>query len=83
MAYDLSELKGELEIMVENIERLMAYEDNNDISEEIRSRLYDPIKDALTQSELLEDEIEDGIYDKDEPLWENDDEDDFYEEDYY
>ena len=82
MAYDLSELKTDLTIMSENIERIMAYEDNNDVSEEIRSRLYENIKDVLTQCELLEDEINDGIYEQDAPLWEDDDEDDFLEEDY-
>ena len=39
MAYDLSEVKHELKILIENIDRLMQYEDNTDISEEIRSRV--------------------------------------------
>ena len=44
MAYDLSELKHDLTVLLENCERLIEYEQNNDISEEIRSRVYDAIK---------------------------------------
>ena len=57
MAYDLSELKHDLIVLLENCERLIEYEQNNDIGEEIRSRVYDAIKDAQDQALLLDDEI--------------------------
>ena len=75
MAYDLSEVKHELKILIENIDRLMQYEDNTDISEEIRSRVQVSLLDAQQQLDMLEDEIDDGIYEKDAPMY-FDDEDD-------
>lgn len=85
MAYDLSELKNELTILIENLDRVMAYEDNNDISEELRSRIKAPLEDIQTQLGQLEDEIEDGIYEKDAPMYYDDerDEDDGEDENYY
>ena len=81
MAHDLSELKHDLTVLLENCERLIEYEQNNDISEEIRSRVYDAIKDAQDQALLLDDEISDGIYDRDDELYTLDDEGEIYEED--
>tara|TARA_B100000085_G_C18525885_1_gene505795 strand:- start:871 stop:1116 length:246 start_codon:yes stop_codon:yes gene_type:complete len=81
MAYDLSELKHDLTVLLENCERLIEYEQNNDIGEEIRSRVYDAIKDAQDQALLLDDEINDGIYDRDDELYTLDDEGEIYEED--
>ena len=81
MAYDLSELKHDLTVLLENCERLIEYEQNNDISEEIRSRVYDALKDAQDQALLLDDEISDGIYDRDDELYTLDDEGEIYEED--
>ena len=81
MAYDLSELKHDLTVLLENCERLIEYEQNNDISEEIRSRVYDAIKDAQDQALLLDDEISDGIYDRDDELYTLEDEGEIYEED--
>jgi len=79
MAYDLSEVKHELKILIENIDRLMQYEDNTDISEEIRSRVQVSLLDAQQQLDMLEDEIDDGIYEKDAPMY-FDDEDDIVDE---
>ena len=79
MAYDLSEVKHELKILIENIDRLMQYEDNTDISEEIRSRVQVSLLDAQQQLDMLEDEIDDGIYEKDAPMY-FDDEDDMIDE---
>ena len=81
MAYDLSELKHDLTVLLENCERLIEYEQNNDIGEEIRIRVYDAIKDAQDQALLLDDEISDGIYDRDDELYTLDDEGEIYEED--
>ena len=81
MAYDLSELKHDLTVLLENCERLIEYEQNNDIGEEIRSRVYDAIKDAQDQALLLDDEISDGMYDRDDELYTLDDEGEIYEED--
>lgn len=75
MAYDIDELKNELTVLIENTERLMAYEDNNDISEEIRSRILSTLLDAQTQLNQLEDEINDGIYEKDAPMYYDDERD--------
>jgi ElaB/YqjD/DUF883 family membrane-anchored ribosome-binding protein len=75
MAYDLSEVKSELNILIENIDRLMQYEDNTDISEEIRSRVQVSLLEAQTALDQLEDEIDDGLYERDAPLY-YDDEDD-------
>lgn len=86
MAYDIDELKNELAVLIENTERLMAYEDNNDISEEIRSRILSPLLDTQTQLNQLEDEIDDGIYEKDAPMYyddERDEDDEDYESGYY
>lgn len=86
MAYDIDELKNELEVLIENTERLMAYEANDDISEEIRSRIKAPLEDIQTQLGQLEDEIEDGIYEKDAPMYyddERDEDDEDYENGYY
>lgn len=80
MAYDLSEVKHELKILIENIDRLMQYEDNTDISEEIRSRVQVSLLDAKQQLDMLEDEIDDGIYEKDAPMYFNDEDDIFDEE---
>lgn len=80
MAYDLSEVKHELKILIENIDRLMQYEDNTDISEEIRSRVQVSLLDAKQQLDMLEDEIDDGIYEKDAPMYYNDEDDIFDEE---
>ena len=79
MAYDLSEVKHELKVLIENIDRLMQYEDNTDISEEIRSRVQVSLLDAQQQLDMLEDEIDDGIYEKDAPMY-FDDEDDMIDE---
>jgi len=79
MAYDLSEVKHELNVLIENIDRLMQYEDNTDISEEIRSRVQVSLLDAQQQLASLEDEIDDGIYEKDAPMY-FDDEDDIVDE---
>ncbi len=75
MAYDLSEVKHELKVLIENIDRLIQYEDNTDISEEIRSRVQVSLLDAQQQLDMLEDEIDDGLYEKDAPMY-FDDEDD-------
>lgn len=75
MAYDLSEVKHELKVLIENIDRLMQYEDNTDISEEIRSRVQVSLLDAQQQLNLLEDEIDDGIYEKDAPMYFDDGDD--------
>ena len=86
MAYDIDELKNELAVLIENTERLMAYEDNNDISEEIRSRILSTLLDTQTQLNQLEDEIDDGIYEKDAPMYyddERDEDDEDYESGYY
>ena len=80
MAYDLSEVKHELKILIENIDRLMQYEDNTDISEEIRSRVQVSLLDAQQQLDMLEDEIDDGIYEKDAPMYFDDENDVFDEE---
>lgn len=80
MAYDLSEVKHELKILIENIDRLIQYEDNTDISEEIRSRVQVSLLDAKQQLDMLEDEIDDGIYEKDAPMYYNDEDDIFDEE---
>ena len=75
MAYDLSEVKHELKVLIENIDRLIQYEDNTDISEEIRSRVQVSLLEAQQQLDMLEDEIDDGLYEKDAPMY-FDDEDD-------
>ena len=75
MAYDLSEVKHELKILIENVDRLMQYEDNTDISEEIRSRVQVSLLDAKQQLDMLEDEIDDGIYEKDAPMYFDDGDD--------
>ena len=80
MAYDLSEVKHELKILIENVDRLMQYEDNTDISEEIRSRVQVSLLDAQQQLDMLEDEIDDGIYEKDAPMYFDDENDVFDEE---
>lgn len=69
MAYDLSEVKHELKVLIENIDRLIQYEDNTDISEEIRSRVQVSLLDAQQQLDMLEDEIDDGLYEKDAPMY--------------
>jgi len=69
MAYDLSEVKHELKVLIENIDRIMQYEDNTDISEEIRSRVQVSLLDAQQQLDMLEDEIDDGLYEKDAPMY--------------
>lgn len=81
MAYDLDEFKSELTILIENLDRVMAYEDNDDISEELRSRIKAPLEDIQTQLQLLEDEIDDGIYEKDAPMYYDDERDEDNEED--
>ena len=43
--------------------------------------MYDAIKDAQDQALLLDDEISDGIYDRDDELYTLDDEGEIYEED--
>ena len=69
MAYDLSEVKHELKVLIENIDRLIQYEDNTDISEEIRSRVQVSLLDAQQQLDMLEDEIDDRLYEKDAPMY--------------
>ncbi len=86
MAYDLSEVKSELNILIENIDRLMQYEDNTDISEEIRSREQVSLLEAQTALDQLEDEIDDGLYERDAPLYydgEDDEDEGDLENSYY
>ena len=69
MGYDLSEVKHDLTVLIENVDRIMQYEDNTDISEEIRSRVQVSLLDAQSALDQVIDEVDDGLYEVDAPLY--------------